>query len=141
MEILKLSDKITVCVSHTRIQLKDDVGGVIEFAPGEALLLRELVGTGWKMTALPALPPQISTGKEYIIAVRDNNIFEIIRESAPHEQGFSYHFNTSHSIIEAIDTAIAKLRDLVTLQSQRVPIAGEYMGGGPNDGDFHEGGI
>lgn len=139
MEILKLNDKLTVCVGHQKIQLKDDVGGSIEFAPGESSLLRELVGTGWKMTALPALPLKISSGGEFFINVRDNNIFEIQHEASPHDQGFSYNFNRSHQVVEAIDTAINKLRDLVTLQSQRVPIAGEYMGGGPNDGDYHEG--
>lgn len=137
METLRLRDHL-VLVDGSTIILKDLKGGETRFTPGEITKARELVGTVWKMTSLPAMPSRISNGGDMFCTV-DNDTVEFKKVSVPNgNTGFRFPINECDFVIDALDMGLNKCKDITALDPQ--PRAtGAYTYGGPNDGDIIDG--
>lgn len=118
MEQLRLRDHV-VLVSQNEIRLRDLKAGQVIMQPAEVSDLRELVGTVWKMTSLPAMPAQMPSGAGIFTAHTSNGVVELRRtEDVNGNSGFKFPVGECDFVIDAIDLGLNKLKDLFALRPQ-----------------------
>jgi len=118
MDQFRIRDHV-IQVTQNQVTLRDLKGGQIVLQPAEIADVRELVGTLWKMTSLPAMPEAtpspsgnfdaILTGKEVHLR-RSNDVAG--------NEGFRFPVNECDFVIDAIDIGLNKLKDLLSLNPQ-----------------------
>lgn len=118
MEQFRNRDTI-IEASQEWVALKDLKGGRVHFSPGEGAKLRELVGTIWGMTSLPAMPDFVEIPNCPHHAKISKGVCEVKRrEDLDGNTGFRFPLSECDWIIDSIDMGLAKAKDLFALNPQ-----------------------
>jgi hypothetical protein len=118
MDQLRVRDHI-IHVTQNEVKLRDLKGGQLTLQPADITEVRELVGTLWKMTSLPAMPETVPSPSGVFTAVITGKEVQLRRsEDVAGNEGFRFPINECDFVIDAIDMGLSKLKDLYSLNPQ-----------------------
>jgi hypothetical protein len=119
MDQLRVRDHI-IHVTQNEVKLRDLKGGQLTLQPADITEVRELVGTLWKMTSLPAMPETVPSPSGVFTAVITGKEVQLRRsEDVAGNEGFRFPINECDFVIDAIDMGLSKLKDLYSLNPQK----------------------
>ena len=118
MDQLRIRDHI-IHVTQNEVKLRDLKGGQLVLQPADITEVRELVGTLWKMTSLPAMPETTLSPSGAFTAILTGKEVQLRRsEDVAGNEGFKFPINECDFVIDAIDMGLNKLKDLYSLNPQ-----------------------
>lgn len=93
-------------VEHTRgVLTLTKEGKVLRFTAGEVEPLRQLINIALGMQSLPALPPQISSGR-WTVTFNENDTLSV-EASDGREGALPFNWNEGDELILTLDAAVA----------------------------------
>lgn len=116
MEILDYPNfKITISDTES-ITIEGKDKSSITYMPGNSEVLRKFVGTIWAMSSLEALPEKIESHPFRARFDEDGEIEVSLKtHHYLHEPGLKFTFGQCDNLVQMIDEAIAKIRDMMII--------------------------